>query len=47
MAAKPVLGYLSQEQRPTNMGMADYGAPQLPYGTNQYGQAQLGTPFMR
>jgi hypothetical protein len=45
--AKPTLGYLSKEQQPANWGGTDFGAPQLPYGVNQYGQPQLGTPFIR
>jgi len=45
--AKPALGYLSKEQQPANWGHADYGAPQLAYGVNQYGQPNYGAPFIR
>lgn len=45
--AKPALGYLSKEQPPANWGHADYGAPQLAYGVNPYGQPNYGAPFIR
>lgn len=45
--AKPTLGYLSKEQQPANWGHSDYGAPQLAYGVNSYGQPQVGLPFIR
>jgi len=47
LASKPVLGYLSREQGPADWGETTYGAPQLAHGINQYGQPQLGTPFIR
>lgn len=47
MASKPVLGYLSGEQPPADWAGTSYGAPQLAHGINQYGQPQLGAPFIR
>lgn len=38
--------YMSEEADPTDWSGARYGKPQLPYGVNEYGQAQMGTPFV-
>jgi hypothetical protein len=40
---KKGLGYLSGEPHPANYGQM---GPSVPAGVNQYGQPQMGTPFM-
>ena len=45
-ALKKGLKYMSEEEGPTDWSGARYGKPQLPYGVNEYGQAQMGTPFV-
>lgn len=42
---KAVTGVLAQENRPTDWGHVQAGAPQLAYGVNEHGYAQRGTPF--
>ena len=46
-AGRPALGYLSREQDNPTYGATANGAPQLAYGVNQWGQPQLGAPFIQ
>lgn len=45
-AQQKALKYLSQEADPYDWSQARYGRPQLAYGVNEYGQTQMGTPFV-
>jgi hypothetical protein len=43
-AGKSALGYLNKEPGQQSFGGTGAG---VPYGINQYGQPQMGTPFMQ